>query len=97
MSRSYKKTPRSGDRKSKFHKRLFNRRIRKSPQNFKYNSYKKHSCSWDICDYEEIGTSFNQYWQQVLNSWYRFDKDCGVPYPDKDRAYLDYLKWFKRK
>jgi hypothetical protein len=97
MSRSYKKTPRAGDRKNKYFKKYFNRRLRRSPDSFRYKSYRKFSESWDVCDYEEVGTSFNEYYRQRVGSWHKWGKKCGEPYPDKDEEYLNYFRWFKRK
>ena len=51
MSRSYKKTPRSGDRKDKYFKRYANRRLRRMSLehlDLKGKSYKKIFCSWNI-------------------------------------------------
>ena len=65
MSRSYKKTPRSGDTKDKFFKRYANRRLRrrKLDIDLQHKSYKKDFCSYDICDYETVGTSFEEFWR----------------------------------
>ena len=43
MSRSYKKTPRSGDKKNKFFKKYANRKYRKLPleDTVQHKSYKK--------------------------------------------------------
>ena len=42
MSRSYKKTPRSGDQKDKFFKTYANRKLRRDKfHNLQHNSYKK--------------------------------------------------------
>lgn len=62
MSRSYKHTPRCGDKKSKFVKNQANRKIRRNKNITPFNkSYRKYHQSWDICDYESVGTSFNEY------------------------------------
>ena len=61
MSRSYKKTPRSGDQKDKFFKTYANRKLRRDKfHNLQHNSYKKNFCSYDICDYEWTHYSFKR-------------------------------------
>lgn len=52
MSRSYKKTPGFKDRNPWF-KNYANRRIRRTSREFANGgSYKKHTCSWEICEYK---------------------------------------------
>ena len=73
MSRSYKHTPYCGDKKNKFFKKYFNRKLRRNKlkNNYKYNSYKKDSCSWDICDYYWIETkNFDDYYRRQVEYWY---------------------------
>ena len=69
MSRSYKKTPYCGLPKDKQYKRYANRRLRrkKLTSDLQHKSYRKDMCSWNICDYKEIGTSFEKYWSRQLN------------------------------
>ena len=100
MSRSYKHTPRAGDTKDKFFKKYANRRVRRLPIDehpLNHKSYKKATCSWNICDYETVGTSFEQYWESLVKSWHRWKKECGLPYPNRDEAYQEYCRWFLRK
>ena len=99
MSRSYKHTPRSGDKKDKFFKRYANRKVRRLPidEHPKGNTYKKVFCQYDICDYETVGISFEQYWKRLVKSWYAWERDYGYPYPDREKAYQEYCKWFLRK
>ena len=99
MSRSYKRTPRSGDTKDKFFKRYANRKVRRLPidEHPKGNTYKKIFCQYDICDYETVGTSFEQYWESLVKSWHRWKSECGLPYPNRDEAYQEYCRWFLRK
>ena len=69
MSRSYKHTPRAGDTKDKFFKKYANRKVRRLPTDehpLKGKSYKKVFCQYDICDYETVGTSFEQYWERLV-------------------------------
>ena len=70
MSRSYKKTPRSGDKKNKFLKKYANRKYRKLPleDTVQYKSYKKTFCSYDICDYEDVGRIFEEFYHQSVRS-----------------------------
>ncbi len=100
MSRSYKHTPRAGDTKDKFYKKYANRRVRRLPLDelpLRNKSYKKVTCSWNICDYETIATSFEQYWDSLVKSWYRWKCYYGYPFPDRDEAYQEYCRWFLRK
>ena len=99
MSRSYKRTPRWGDKKDKYFKKYSNRHIRRnsSEDNLKHKSYKKVICSYNICDCETVGMTFEQYWISLVNSWYRWRKNCGYPFPNKEKAYQDYCRYFLRK
>ena len=100
MSRSYKKTPRAGDKKNKFFKKYSNHRIRHrsvEDHDLNYGAYKKASCSWNICDFETVGITFEQYWRSVLRSWHRFGKGVGMPYPNRDEEYREYRRWYIRK
>jgi hypothetical protein len=100
MSRSYKKTPRSGDTKDKFFKRYANRRLRHKPSDeepLQNKSYKKDFCCYDICDYEEVGTSFEQFYHQCVRSWHRWRQYHNDPFPTREEAWKEYLKWYKRK
>ena len=100
MSRSYKHTPRAGDTKDKFFKKYANRRVRRLPidePSLNYKSYKKMTCSWNICDYETVGTSFEQYWKRLAKSWHRWHMECDIPYPNRNEAYKEYYRQFLRK
>ena len=97
MSRSYKKTPRCGDTKDKFYKKYANKRFRKDKfNNLQHKTYKKHSCSWNICDYETVGLTFEEYWKQTLQFWYQFGFK-NEPYPLKEEEYHKWFKWYKMK
>jgi hypothetical protein len=95
MSRSKKKTPRSGDKKDKFFKRYENHRLRKMPfeHTLNHNAYKKHSEGWNICDYETVGISFELYWCRLKRRFQNKPELLGT----KEEAYQEYLKWFIRK
>ena len=95
MSRSYKRTPRSGDKKDKFFKKYENHRLRKLPfeHTLNHNAYKKHGEGWNICDYETVGISFERYWGRLKRRFQNKPELLGT----KEEAYLEYLKWFIRK
>ena len=99
LSRSRKSTPRAGDKKSKDMKRIANRKLRRQKLSLllPHKSYKKNFCSYDICDYEEIGTTFEQFYQSKIHFWYQYGKHWGKPYPSKDEALKEYKKWYLRK
>lgn len=99
MSRSYKKTPRSGDTKDKFFKRYANRRLRRKKLDIdlQHKSYKKDFCSYDICDYESVGTSFENFWRDRVKWWHSIRRYYGEPYPNREDAWKDYNRWYKRK
>ena len=99
MSRSYKKTPRSGDTKDKFFKRYANRRLRrrKLDIDLQHKSYKKDFCSYDICDYESVGTSFENFWRDRVKWWHSIRRHYDEPYPNREDALKDYNRWYKRK
>lgn len=99
MSRSYKKTPRSGDTKDKFFKRYANRRLRrrKLDIDLQHKSYKKDFCSYDICDYETVGTSFEEFWRDRVKWWHKWRQYRNEPFPTREEAWKDYNRWYKRK
>ena len=98
MSRSFKHTPRSGDTKDKFFKRYANRKVRRLPidEHPKGNTYKKVFCHYDICDYETVGISFEQYWESLVKRWYNWEWRYSE-FPDREEAYQEYCRWFIRK
>ena len=98
MSRSYKYTPRAGDKKDKFFKKYSNRRLRKLPleETYSHKTYKKANQSWNICDYESVGITFEEFWKERVGFWYRWRYQYE-PFPDKKQAYKDYCRWFLRK
>ena len=99
MSRSYKHTPRSGDQKDKFFKKYSNHKVRRLPIDehpLKGNAYKKVLHDYSICDYENVGTSFEQYWESLVKRWYNWEWQY-CPFPDRDEAYQEYYRWFIRK
>lgn len=100
MSRSYKKTPRSGDTKKKFFKNYANRVLRRDKSEdavLNHKSYRKRYCSYDICDYETVGETFEQHWRRELKYWHNYGKYRGEPFPDRSESLKEYNKWYKRK
>lgn len=63
MSRSYKHTPRSGEKKDSFFKRYFNHLVRRRKDCGNFNAYRKvrpYAC-YEICEYECVGLSFRDF------------------------------------
>lgn len=98
MSRSYKHTPFAGDNKNKTVKRLANRRLRhlKIGEELPNKSYRKDTCSYDISDYEEVGTTFEQYYDHILRRWYNWGYKYN-PFPEKEEIYQEWKKTYLRK
>lgn len=107
MSRSYKKTPYSGDRKDKDLKRYANKKVRrtlKSDLEVNYNNreYKKLFQSYDICDYCTILRDFEDYYNREVDRWYRwmtypFLRKHAGEFPTREKAYVEFVKRYKRK
>lgn len=98
MSRSYKHTPRAGDKKDKFFKKYANHKVRHLPMDehpTKGKIYKKVYHSYGICDYQTVGISFEKYWERLVKRWH--EEGCDKPFPDREIAYKDYCRWFRRK
>ena len=99
MSRSYKRTPWSGDVKGKDKKRQANSKVRmflKDPENEIQNSdFKKVSESWDICDYGWT-TSWEEYWENCLKRYEKYPSLYKKP-PNEKEEYRRWYKWFKMK
>ena len=96
MSRSYKKTPRSGDKKDKFFKTYANRKIRRDKKEPLNNgNYKKAFCSYNICDWETIGYDFDAWLKesiQLQNTVRRNNSSLS-----KKEEYRKWYKSFKAK
>lgn len=98
MSRSFKKTPRAGDMKSKFYKAYSNRRLRRRKVNeeeteLTNNSYKKYNNSWNICDYEITHLTFEEYWEEIVQNCLMNNSEL----PSKEKAHKVYYKVYRRK
>lgn len=104
MSRSYKKSSWSGDKKGKTKKRIANHTVRQFLKrnldlNFLPGDYKKIYSSWDICDFGGIYT-WEQYWE---NEWQNYLRRCFVfpnyehEEPDIEECYRKWAKHHKRK
>ena len=97
MSRSYKKVARSGDVKDKFYKNYSNRKIRRRKyETFPHMSYKKVLGQWDICDYNSVYYSFEEYWESEVR-WWREYFYKWKPFPDKKECYRKWYRWYKMK
>lgn len=91
MSRSRKKTPRSGDRKH--NKEIANRKVRRHLDVASGGYYKRMYCQYDICDYESHMT-FEEYCNFRLNLL----RKCGhAPLPTVDELKQSYEKYYIRK
>lgn len=107
MSRSYKKTPYAGDKKTKRAKRQANRLVRNKLDKWDIQDsphpswYKKISESWNICDYYDITTWYEHMRHRAeISEW-------GIPVSnmiftpdgeiDWDNEYKLWQKWYKRK
>ena len=105
MSRSRKKTPYSGDRKSKFMKTYANRKLRRKSleHNFQNKSYKKDFQSYNICDYYHIETkNFDKFYENYVRRWYERNLYYGhltegKDPPSKKEIYKEYIHWYIRK
>ena len=95
MSRSYKRTPRCGDKKDKFFKKAYNKRLRKLPYERDLNgcTYKKYNQWYEICDCDSVGISFERYWRRLKCRFHDRPDLLGT----KEEAYKEYVKWFIRK
>ena len=97
MSRSYKHTPRCGDRKSKYSKRRANRIVRRvgveDSFSLLYGGYKKLFESWNICDFEVKAKTFEGYYADLVR--WRLTDD--TPLPDWTRSKNEYEKLYLRK
>lgn len=102
MSRSYKHTPRCGQKKNKFFKNYANRKLRRNKlsHDLQNSSYKKYACSWNICDYETVGTTFEQFWDSEVRFWHWWEncrRKGEEPYPEKEQVLKEYKRWYIRK
>lgn len=101
MSRSYKKTPWSGDRKGKDKKRIANHRVRNWLKQHPEESlcgreYRKLYESWDICDYGRIMT-WEQFWDSCVKNWYNWQCKFSYPFPEKEEEYRRWIRHFRAK
>lgn len=105
MSRSYKRVPYCGDHKGKTKKRVANhhirRRLNRDPDlRIDHGGYKRHFCSYDICDYYSF-CSWERYWRNELRNYEElrrmFPNSDRIEIPDKRKAYRRWLKWYRNK
>ena len=100
MSRSYKHTPYSGEKKNRFMKRYANRRLRrkKLAHDLQHKSYRKDLCSYDICDYYTIETkNFEEYYKSCVIHWHKWKNYLDDPMPTREECWENYQKWYIRK
>ena len=97
MSRSYKKIPRSGDRKDKFMKNYANRILRRNNEAYQNGSYKKCFCHYDICDYNSVYYEFEDWYCKRVREWEHWGQFRGYPYPDREKEYHKWYKYYKMK
>ena len=98
MSRSYKHTPRCGETKHRWAKRYANRSFRRKRLDIVLSpgQHKRYYCSYDICDYEWVGVTFERHYRDAVRSWHRWNY-LNEPYPDRSEEYQSYRKWYIRK
>lgn len=99
MSRSYKKTPYSGNKKNKYLKNYANHRIRQYEGEIPNGKrYRRFLDSWKICDYYDI-TSFEKYWQICLryHVWRSNFYGSNEKFPTRKEVYQEWKKYYKRK
>ena len=95
MSRSYKKYPYYGDKKSKSQKRIANHKVRLYLKDTKHkifrSNYKKIYESYNICDF---------YW---MMPWDEYWDDCQKTYKEHPEWYksplnkkIEYRKWYRQ-
>ena len=97
MSRSYKKTPYTGDTKGKDKKHLANSKVRARLRDHDYEladggAFKKIYEQYEICDYGWIMT-WPEYWHAQVDSYERY----GGDYPNKKQEYRKWIKWYRSK
>jgi hypothetical protein len=99
MSRSYKKTPRAGMRKDRAYKKYANRKLRRNKldNELQHNAYRKNFMTYDICDYQVVGTSFEEYYASQVRHWHEWMWQYNVPFPDKEKLYREWYKYYKGK
>ena len=92
MSRSYKKTPNTSI-KSKWHKRQAAKKTRRSKDTLQNKQYRKQYNSWDIYDYRETGTTFNEFYRNLT----KYASILGIAVPTKREARNKYRKIYLSK
>ena len=99
MSRSRKKTPRCGDNKGM--KRYANRVIRRNKlkENINHMQYKRLFNSYEICDYQSVHFTFNEYWRGTLAHYFKIINRTNkvIEEPDIDKVKDEYERFYIRK
>lgn len=106
MSHSYKKTPYCSCKKNKFAKNQANRKIRRNKDELYQNKeFRKVYDSWAICDYVEVGISFEEYWRHIEAIKHHYEQIGVEPryyrrkkgWPTMEEAYKEWYLMYKRK
>lgn len=99
MAKSYKRTPWSGDAKGPDKKKYASRRVRAKIKNWdslpQGGKYKQLYESYDICDYGSRET-WHEYWRRTIAAWHKWGY-LYYDYPNKEREYWNWYKYYKRK
>lgn len=99
MSRSYKKFAVFKDRNSKVHKRMAKKIVRLKKSVLNGGQYKKHYCSWNICDYRILAKFYTA--EEFRRMW--FDKNehefdwIRQRFQSWKVAYRNWLRWCRMK
>jgi hypothetical protein len=104
MSRSYKKTPWSGDKKGKEKKRIANHKMRQKLKNnleliVQQGEYKKLYETWDICDFGWV-TTFEEFMEREWKNYYWLKinfPNHSIEEPDEKQCYRIWLKFHRNK
>lgn len=99
MSRSYQKTPYSGERKNTFMKKQYNRRLRRKKLKELYDnggSYRKMYERWDICDYCRFAFDKERLVQKALVDLETYEhlKKRFPQEPTRKLAEYLYRRWY---
>ena len=95
MSRSYKRHAVYKDKNCAYSKRQASRTVRRHGVSG-IGEYKKHYCSWNICDHRLYEGSF----EENLEIWRRLWQSSPMlqkQYPDWKRAYRSWVTFYKSK
>ena len=103
MSRSHKKHFCCKDR-NPYMKRYANRRVRQALNRdfdleLQHSDYRKFFRSWEICDWRFYET-WEDYWESTVASYNKllsWFPDLKQEFPDKDKTYREWCKFYYNK